>query len=375
MIYSVFFGCVVGLNYILTPKLHSNTFMALDNFNEEHSITPFASVGDLKFYKTSFDNFHAFSNTLNSLFDVELEQEFKVNVEPNFVLVESSPSVPWHLQRVAQRELPLKGSFPYGKCHENTNVTINTYVIDTGIDVSHPEFEGRATWLANFIDNEDSDCNSHGTHCAGLVGSKTYGVCKDANLFAVKVLDCRGSGSTSAVIAGIDFAFKDHLNRRATGKNVKSIVSMSLGGGFSRALNMAVQATIKDPHFFFAAAAGNEDSDTCRTSPASSVGIFAVMASDRYDNRAYFSNYGKCASIFSPGVDIESTVPGGKTAVYSGTSMATPVFVGVLNHYLDRDINLTMKTLKEKVLSDATKNALAGVPKQTNNLFVYLNRA
>ena len=121
-------------------------------------------------------------------------------------------------------------------------------------------------------------------------------------------------------------------------------------------------------------AAGNEDSDACNTSPASARGILTIMASDKYDNRAYFSNYGTCADLYSPGVDILSTIPNGKTAVYSGTSMATPNLVGVLNHYLDQFPGLNMKAIKEKMMQDASKNKLSGNPKKTNNLLVYLHR-
>jgi subtilisin family serine protease len=98
------------------------------------------------------------------------------------------------------------------------------------------------------------------------------------------------------------------------------------------------------------------------------------MASDKYDNRAYFSNYGTCADLYSPGVDIQSTIPDGKTAVYSGTSMACPNLVGVLNHYLDQFPSLNMQEVKNKMISDATKNHMVGNPKKTNNLLVYLHR-
>ena len=149
---------------------------------------------------------------------------------------------------------------------------------------------------------------------------------------------------------------------------------MSLGGGFSYALNKAVLATTKDDHFYFAAAAGNENNDACKTSPASVKEIFTVMASDRDDNRAWFSNWGKCADIYSPGVDITSTIPDGKTATYSGTSMACPVLVGVLAHYINMYPELTMKELKEKVLTDATKDHIIGNKKRTSNLLGYLYR-
>lgn len=374
---------VVSTNYILTPKNHVYNLIDIDLFTTEHKMTTLASFDDLKFYTINHNDYHLYSNTLDDLFYVEQEQTFSIG-DVNYVIVDDhftnlySNSLPWHLDRITKRELPLNGSYPYnhkGSCHQNENLDIHSYVIDTGIDVSHDEFEGRATWLANFVDEENTDCNSHGTHCAGLVGSKSYGVCKDAKLFAVKVLDCRGSGSTSSVIQGIEFAYKRHLEEsKKSNKKVKSIVSMSLGGGKSFALDKAVKATIKNNDFYFAAAAGNENNDACSTSPAGVKEIFTVMASEQSDDRAYFSNYGRCADIYSPGVNILSTIPDGKRAVYSGTSMATPIFVGVLNHYIDLYDDLNMKSLKKLALEMSSKDQISNNPKNTNNMFVYLNR-
>lgn len=367
---------VVSKNYILTLK-NTNLWMNLDVFNDEHNIEELANFGELKMYKTKKENFEKYENTLRMFYYIEEEQEYSVNWSKNrqIVLSNKKNNVPWHLGRVVNKDLPLNTTFSYTECHKNLDVSIETYVIDTGIDILHPEFEERATWLANFVDEEDTDCNSHGTHCAGLIGSKTFGVCKDAKLFAIKVLSCEGSGSTSSVISGIDYAFKRHQEQnKLSGGKTRSIVSMSLGGGYSYALNRAAQETLKDPNFFFAAAAGNENSDACQTSPASAKGIFTVMASDSEDSRAYFSNYGKCADIYSPGVDIESTIPDGETAVYSGTSMSTPVLVGVLNHYVDENPELNMQQLKKKVLSESGKNKITGNKKNTNNYLVYLER-
>jgi len=369
---------VLQTRYILTSKNEKSNLIAQD-----HNLELLAEFSDVTFYTTAHDNLMKYKTTLSEFYQIEEDMEIKLNFEENvnqvYVYVNTTDVItvplPWHLGRITNRDLPLSEDFSYDKCHTNKEIDIHTYVIDTGIDVHHPEFEGRATWLANFADSDDTDCQSHGTHCAGLIGSKTYGVCKDAKLFAVKVLDCQGSGSTSSVISGINYAFKRHLeeSKRSNGK-VRSIVSMSLGGGFSYALNKAVLSTTKDEHFYFAAAAGNENNDACKTSPASVKEIFTVMASDSDDNRAWFSNWGKCADIYSPGVDITSTIPKGKTATYSGTSMACPALVGVLNHYLDQHPELNMKALKEKVLSDSSKDKIIGDKKRTNNYLIFLNR-
>lgn len=376
-------------NYILVPKEHHVYTFNYNVFAQEHHLEVLATIDDFTLYKTNVDNYNSFTDTFNELFDIEEEQVYSVN--PNFVenvvfvqqpgefTFKLQESVPWHLDRISKRHLPLDGSYAYsepGSCHRNSDVEIETYVVDTGCDVTHPEFEGRAEFLENFTgDGDDFDGNSHGTHCSGLIGSKTYGVCKDAKLKCVKVLDSQGSGSTSGVIAGMDYVFKRHLEREKENPKVRSIISMSLGGGYSGIMNRVVEKMVKKSNtFYIVVAAGNEAKDVKSTSPASARGILTVMAMGRHDERAYFSNYGPTASLYSTGVEVKSTIPGGKTAIYSGTSMATPALVGVLNHYLDMYPHLNMKQIKEKILSDATKDTIGGNPKNTPNLMVFLKR-
>ncbi|HCE63980.1 MAG TPA: hypothetical protein DER32_02400 [Deinococcus radiodurans] len=121
----------------------------------------------------------------------------------------------WGIDRIDQRSLPLDSSYTYG----TTGSGVKAYIIDTGINTSHTAFGGRAVWGTNQSgDGNDSDCNGHGTHVAGTVGSSTYGVAKGVSLIAVKVLACDGSGSNSGVIAGLnltrlrsrDSHFADH---------------------------------------------------------------------------------------------------------------------------------------------------------------------
>jgi len=383
---------------ILVPKEDKLYNFNFFSFNVEHNVENLASIGDFSLYKTNIDNYNKYKNTFDHLFDVEEEQVYKVSPitfvskgtenennkilfvqEPGNLEFEVQESVPWHLDRISKRNLPLDGTYAYsepGSCHRNSDVEIETVVVDTGCDVTHPEFEGRATFLENFTgDNEDYDGNSHGTHCSGIVGSKTYGVCKDAKIFCVKVLDSQGSGSTSGVIAGMNYAFNRHLEKEKKNPKLRTIMSMSLGGGKSLAMNRAVENMVKTSNtFYIAVAAGNENSDACRTSPASARGILTVMAMGRDDQRAYFSNYGKCCSIYGTGVEVKSTIPGGKTAVYSGSSMSTPEIVGTLNHYLDQFPQMNMKQIKEKMLEDATKDTIEGNPKFTPNLMSFVKR-
>jgi subtilisin family serine protease len=157
----------------------------------------------------------------------------------------------WGLDRIDQAALPLSKTYTYRSA---ANVT--AYVLDTGIRTSHSEFGGRASDGWDFIDKDATaqDCNGHGTHVAGTVGGKTYGVAKDVKLVGVRVLDCRGSGSYSAIIAGIDWV---------TAHAVKpAVANLSLGGGVSSALNAAVTKSIA-AGVTYAVAAGNDDKNAC----------------------------------------------------------------------------------------------------------------
>lgn len=375
---------------ILTPKSTINTFSNIDfnSFSVEHNFEHIVTFDKLVFYKTNINNYNKFTSSINLLFDMEYEQVYRVNPvhmsDNNVILIQQPGNIhletqtPWHLDRITKHNLPLDGTYEYSKknsCHKNTNVTINTYIIDTGVDVDHYELEGRAVFLENFTeDGFNTDKNGHGTFCAGNVASKSFGVCTDANIFGVKVLDAQGSGSTSGVLKGMQYVFNRHLTQLKLDHKIRSIVSMSLGGGYSLAMNRAAEKMITSDTLYLVVASGNENGDACKTSPASARGVFSVMAMSKDDNRAYFSNFGKCTDIYSPGVDIQSIIPDGKTAVFSGTSMSTPILAGTINHYIDMYPYLNMKTLKEKILNDATKNTIRQNPKNTKNLMVYLHR-
>ncbi|KAG1321093.1 hypothetical protein G6F63_013944 [Rhizopus arrhizus] len=179
-------------------------------------------------------------------------------------------------------------------------------------------------------DDDDQDGNGHGSHCAGTIAGKKYGVAKKAEPVAVKVLKSNGSGSMSDVVAGVDWATSDFLKRKKqaqeAGKSFKgAAANMSLGGGKSAALDRIVNGAV-DAGLVFAVAAGNDNKDACDYSPARAEKAITVGASTVFDERAYFSNYGKCVDVFAPGLDIQSIWIGSNTATntISGTSMASP---------------------------------------------------
>ncbi|KDR75523.1 hypothetical protein GALMADRAFT_140166 [Galerina marginata CBS 339.88] len=255
-------------------------------------------------------------------------------------------SAPWGLARVSHRSKLTLGTFTKYLYNPDGGEGVDAYVIDTGINVAHVEFEGRASWGKTIPANDvDDDGNGHGTHCAGTIASRKYGVAKKANVIAVKVLGSNGSGSMSDVVGGVAWASKQakaKLNAAAaevaaTGKtNHKgSVANMSLGGGKSQALDDAVNRAV-DNGLHFAVAAGNDNRDACNTSPASAEKAVTVGASTVGDDRAYFSNHGECVDVFGPGLNILSTFKGSKTATatLSGTSMASPHTAGLLAYLL-----------------------------------------
>lgn len=226
-------------------------------------------------------------------------------------------SAAWGLGRISHR-MPSYSDY-YWDSSGGQNVRV--YVVDSGVQTSHTEFEGRAVWGANLVaGSPDVDENGHGTHVAGTVGGKTFGVARKATLVAVKVLKADGSGSYSGIIAGIQWAVS---NATAQGVVKKSVINMSVGGPLSVALNAAVkQAT--DAGMTFVVAAGNSNVNATTFSPASAPSALTVAASDETDRRAWFSNFGASVDIFAPGVAVLSSVIGSSntgTAYYTGTSM------------------------------------------------------
>ncbi|KAI0477246.1 subtilisin-like protein [Xylariaceae sp. FL0804] len=243
------------------------------------------------------------------------------------------------------------------------------YIIDTGIYVDHNDFDGRATWLANYADNDDSDGNGHGTHVAGTVGSTTYGVAKKTNLYAVKVLDAAGSGTNSGVISGMNFVTEDAQTRSCPNG---AVANMSLGGSKTTAMNRAAN-NMAAAGVFLAVAAGNDADDAANYSPASAEDACTVGATTDADRMAYYSNYGSLVDIFAPGTDITSLWNEGKNDVntISGTSMATPHITGLGAYLLALEGSMTPTELCAYMQDIATEDALKGVSGNTVNLLAF----
>ncbi|KAJ3340792.1 serine protease [Gonapodya sp. JEL0774] len=375
----------------------------------------FFSVGDsFKGYAGHFDG--SVLDLIRSHPDVAyVERDMLVHTYDTRVAQHNVPS--WGLSRVSHRKHPSPKEYEEYDYDSAAGEGVVAYIIDTGVNVHHEDFEGRAVWGKTIPDDGDVDGNGHGSHVAGTVAGKTFGIAKKATIKAVKVLSSNGSGTLSDVIAGIEWAVQDHQKREAEallaesseallaessgvevekkkpkqpapapgkpepapGKpasKVKSVANMSLGGGKSRGLDAAVDAAV-EAGIHFAVAAGNDATDACRYSPAGSALAVTVGATTVDDSVAWFSNHGKCVDVFAPGRDITSSWIGSTTATntISGTSMASPHVCGLLALLLSEEkySGMTTTELKDAVIGLATNGLITGLPSYspTVNKLIY----
>ncbi|KAI0944092.1 hypothetical protein AcV7_002010 [Taiwanofungus camphoratus] len=276
---------------------------------------------------------------------VEMDQIVKT-MDIDVEAAETQKGAPWGLARISHRARLTFGTFTKYEYSKDGGAGVDVYVIDTGINIKHKEFEGRASWGKTVPQGDvDEDANGHGTHCAGTIASRKFGVAKSANVIAVKVLGSNGSGTMSDVVGGVTWVVREAVAKAAaalqefkeTGKTKHkgSVANMSLGGGKSKALDDTVNKAV-DGGVHFAVAAGNDNRDACGNSPAAAEKAITVGASTLGDERAYFSNYGPCVDVFAPGLNVLSTYIGSDEAVstLSGTSMASPHTAGILAYLL-----------------------------------------
>lgn len=300
---------------------------------------------------------------------VELvEQDMTVSLAEEQVVEATQSNAPWGLDRIDQRNLPRNGTFVYNR----TGAGVRVYIIDTGIRTSHSQFGGRARDGYDAVDGSlpAADCNGHGTHVAGTVGGSTYGVAKGVTLYAVRVLNCSGSGTNSGVIAGINYV----TNQKLANPSIPMVANMSLGGSASSTLDAAVQNSI-NRGVTYAIAAGNSNANACNYSPARVGTALTVGATTSTDYRASYSNWGTCLDLFAPGSSIQSAwyTSNTATATLNGTSMATPHVAGVAALYLQSNPGAAPATVVNALINNSTANVVLSRGTGSPNRLLFTN--
>ncbi|MDE8587070.1 S8 family serine peptidase [Arthrobacter sp. NQ4] len=281
---------------------------------------------------------------------------------------DTQQSPPWGLDRIDQRALPLSNTFT----PTASGAGVSAYVIDTGVMAANTDFGGRvaAGWTAIADGKGSSDCNGHGTHVAGIIAGKTFGVAKSASVVPVRVLGCDGSGYDSDVIAGLDWIASQHA------AGTPAVANLSIGGPTSTTLDDAIRGIINDG-VTAVVAAGNAAVDACTTSPARVAEALTVAATDSSDRQAGFSNYGSCVDLYAPGVGIQSDWDTSTTSVatLSGTSMASPHVAGAAALSLSRNPQQTPAAVAAELTSTATQGTVTNVSTGTPNRLLFTGPA
>ncbi|CAB4414533.1 unnamed protein product [Rhizophagus irregularis] len=345
-----------------------------DQFDQS-IIRDFSVDGSIQGYTSYFTP--EFAKAVEKMKNVKLvEEEKKVKVDAPqrfnkryFINKRAEDDDPLtDLDRIDQAKRPLDGKFVYP---DSAGKGVNIFIVDSGIFLTHEQFDGRAKFGGSFCKNcKRDDIDKHGTFVASVAAGNTVGVARKANIIDVRVFNAYGEGSTSNMIEGLSFVIDQHKN----GKNKNSVINMSLGVvPVSRALNDVVKE-VTDAGIHIAVSAGNDSKDACGQSPASAPSAITVGATEKTSDAVTdFSNIGKCVDIFAPGRQIFGAIPAAENDDYlvlDGTSFSSPLVAGTLALLISKSSNKPPAELTKDLIKLSTKGVVTGLKKGSPDAFL-----
>ncbi|CEL62618.1 Subtilisin-like protease CPC735_031240 OS=Coccidioides posadasii (strain C735) GN=CPC735_031240 PE=3 SV=1 [Rhizoctonia solani AG-1 IB] len=331
-------------------------------------------------YDYDFMNGYSAELDEDSLKDLTQSPDVEMIVPDSLVYPDASTLVqndaPWGLSRVSSKVKLPEGSsasyYNYTFERKPSPAGVDVYVLDTGVNIHHTDFQGRARWGKTFGTDGDNDLHGHGTHVAGTVAGKRWGVAKAASIIAVKVLSDKGPGKTSDIIAGVYWAVAEARRLRRP-----SVINMSLGGSANSALDLACNRAVA-AGVHVVVSAGNKNVDAGNQSPARAESVITVGASNIADERwvssnSSGSNFGKSVDIFAPGHRIMSAATNStmNAVAKTGTSMAAPHVAGLIAYLLATEGRRTPQNMLARVKHLAPDGVLKGIPSDTRNEIIW----
>lgn len=267
--------------------------------------------------------------------------------------------LPWGLDRIDQRALPLNSQYSVADSGKGVWV----YLLDSGVLTTHEEFEGRAFPGFDFVTlRNDSleDCTGHGTHSAGTVVGRNFGVAKRSNLISVRIFNCDNVATVATIVHALEWVLVDSRIENRVLSMISLMFSAKVSG--SEALESVISNVIK-AGIPIVAPAGDDNKDACENIPGSYANTLAVGSVDRNDARSSFSNFGQCADVYAPGRDVMSSWHTSNTGTrnLSGTAQATAYMSGIVSVLMGLNGAIEPERINSIIKSTSTFDAVTNV--------------